>query len=83
VSLARHRSTSEVELLRQELSAADSTTVLDEFQRRAAELSESLDRATYRTVGQVPEHGNVVARVRAWLADHAARITIADSARSA
>ena len=82
VALRRNRTASEVELLRQELSDAESAVVLDEFKLRAAELADSLSRATYRTVGQVPEHVDLVGRVRVWLSDHTARIAIADSARS-
>lgn len=83
VALARRRTPNEVALVRRPSNAVETTAMLAEFQRRAAELSESMDRAAFRTIGRVPEHADVVARVRAWLVDHAASISVADSPRSA
>jgi len=83
VALRRNRTASEVELHRQALSDAESAAIVEDFRHRAAALTESLDHETCHAVGQVPEGFDVVGRVRAWLVDHAAQVTIANSPRSA
>jgi hypothetical protein len=81
-SLERHRTTQAVELVRHDLSDAEQEAFLAEVGRYLETLRVTLAGSQYRLVGQVPDDADVLARVRHWLANLAARVTVAESPRS-
>jgi hypothetical protein len=83
VALRRNRTASEVELLRHELTDDETTALLKSCGDRLKLLRDALAAGTHQVVGQVPQGVDVVDKVLAWVNDHAAHVTIADSPRSA
>jgi hypothetical protein len=67
VSLERRRAKGQVQLLRHELNDAETAALLASLQNAVAQLSNSLNEATFELVGQVPESSDVVTRIRRWL----------------
>ena len=80
VSLERVRTTEEVTLLRHELSEADEQAFIARLDQDLRRLAGHLETDSFRMVGQVPEHADVMSRVRTWLARHD-RWPIANSPR--
>ena len=67
VSLERRRVPGEVQLLRRELSDAETQAFLKEAVERLTHLRSMLSGDDWQLVGQVPESTDVVARLRRWL----------------
>jgi hypothetical protein len=67
VSLRRRRSAGEVQLVRHDLTADESSHFLDALAGRLATLREALEQGRYQIVGQVPADANVIDRLRNWL----------------
>jgi hypothetical protein len=80
VSLQRQRSSGEVVLARVELNALQQEELLLDAARRLAELHSALTDNRWRLVGQIPEDGDAVARLGAWL-DAPRVIVVAKSPR--
>jgi hypothetical protein len=72
VSLDRHRTATEVQLLRQELTADEKQAFLANMQRKLHALTMLLERGDYTVIGQVPPTADVLPRVQAWLTQHTA-----------
>jgi hypothetical protein len=81
VALQRVRTASEVQLVRHELSDAETTEFLRELAWRLQSLEASLRAGAFRLLGQVPESANVIGRCLAWLPQVGRRAPIAASAR--
>jgi hypothetical protein len=81
VSLTRHRTSTEVRLLRHELSGEDAMAFLEEARERLARLGAALANGKYRCVGQVPPGTDTPARMAAPLAAWAKGIEVARTAR--
>lgn len=81
VSLARQRAEKEVALVRHEFDAAETAALLDDVAARLRQLRGALEGAECSVVGQVPAEGDVVMRVRAWLASIEFPLAIAAVAR--
>lgn len=67
VSLERHRTSSEVHLLRQELNKDQQRGLLEQLMRSIDLLRQQMQAGEYRLVGQVPANANVLARIERWL----------------
>jgi hypothetical protein len=67
-SLTRHRQADQVVLLRHDLTDDETEQFLSAMSARLQSLVAALQRGDYRLVGQVPAEGDVVGRVRTWLA---------------
>lgn len=80
-SLTRHRTEREVQLIRQDLSDAETAELLTDAIQRLANLGRALDSNAYTIVGQVPDNTDIVGRVRSWLAQLSPQLTIATSPR--
>ncbi|MCA9103353.1 MAG: hypothetical protein R3C10_09905 [Pirellulales bacterium] len=83
VALERRRTTGEVALVRHEWNDVVMRRFLDRTANDLVRLRDALASGRYRTVRQVPEHADVVARVRQWLATLRGRIQVADTMRVA
>ncbi len=81
VQLTRQRTAESVNLVRHELTSDESARFLDEAAKRLQMLHQILGGGEFRVVGQVPQHGAVVERVRNWLAGLPEPISLADSPR--
>ena len=81
VSLDRHRTQGQVQLIRHDLDDAQTSRFLTAIDRRLSALRESLEADRYRVVGKVPDHADVVGRVREWLAQLRGELSIAKSPR--
>jgi hypothetical protein len=82
ISLERQRTAAEVQLLRRDLTAAESQQVVSDMAERLRALDEALSADSFRVVGVVPADGNVLNRVQRWLAEIRSRpIAIAQSPR--
>jgi hypothetical protein len=81
VALERVRTAHEVQLVRHELSDAETAEFLRELARRWRSLEASLRTCDYRLVGQVPQSADVIGRCLAWLAQVGTPARIAASAR--
>ena len=85
VELRRERTERETLLLRRELTAAETTSLLARSTRLLNQLSEAIDGANDTTVtvlGQVPSETDVLRRVKHWLKTHAGSLTIAAGPRA-
>jgi hypothetical protein len=72
----------EVQLLRRDLTAAESQQVVSDMAERLRTLNEALSAGSFRVTGVVPSDGNVLKRVQRWLAEiHSRPIAIAQSPR--
>jgi hypothetical protein len=80
VSLERVRTQNEVQLLKRELSDDDQTAFVARMRQRLVLLNQELNSGSLEIVGQVPQHSDILGRVRSWLAEHDAT-AIADSPR--
>ena len=67
VVLVRERSGGEVQLVRHELSAAETTALLDELAGAMTSLHDQLLRGAYQLIGEVPAGSHVARRTQAWL----------------
>ncbi len=81
VALRRRRSADVVELVRHKLNGGEERAFLAEMHRHFDALAKALGRGEFRLVGQVPEGGDVVARIHDWLETFAAQLAIAHSPR--
>jgi cobalamin biosynthesis Mg chelatase CobN len=79
VQLTRRRTPESVELLRHELTDAESTEFLFEAHKRLQKLRNALTAQQFHIIGQVPPEENVVGRVCEWLTKLSAEISLADS----
>ena len=70
VRLTRERTQGSVVLVRHELDAAEQAALLGEMGRWLNQLSLALDGGLFSMVGQIPNQGDAVARLRAWLLQH-------------
>jgi hypothetical protein len=70
VALRRERHGDEVQLLRHELDAAEQLSFLDEMSARLGKFACDIDTGFLRIAAQVPQHCDVLSRVRSWLGDH-------------
>ena len=77
VSLDRHRTATQVQLLRTELDAASVVTLLTEAAAHLRAIDSHLRAGQFKVCGQVPESVDLVARVRDWLARLATPIAVA------
>lgn len=80
VTLTRHRTDTETQLLRQEWTKPESAFYLAEMLRRLLELRQHLNAGTFRVVGAVPSEQEVVPRLREWLDGLPAELAVASSA---
>ncbi len=69
-ALERRQSASATELVRHDLNVDDQRRLLDEVDRRLAELKSALASGAFVVEGQVPPNKDAVARLVAWLAAH-------------
>ena len=83
VSLNRIRTPNETQLVRHELTEGETADYLADVQRRIDALREALDRGQFRVLRQVPEHEELLAAVRVWLAAFGHFLVIAASPRAA
>jgi hypothetical protein len=67
VGAVRERTPREVALVSTPLSSAESERFLAELTSLLAELRDNLDTGAYTAVGQVPDGGDAIERLRAWL----------------
>jgi hypothetical protein len=81
VSLKRHRVADEVQLLRKDLTADETSRFLDALTTRLTNVRKALEQGRYRIVGQVPSAVNVVERLCDWLVRLPIPIVIASSPR--
>jgi hypothetical protein len=68
VALRRQRSEKESLLLRHDFSVAEQAVFMKTLEELLLQLTETLQGNAYSLVGEVPEGGGVVERVRIWLA---------------
>jgi hypothetical protein len=81
VALDRRRTEREVQLIRHELTAEETATLLACLRQSVIELAMALDARQYRLIGQVPAEAEVLTRVRPLLAALAERVPIAAGPR--
>lgn len=67
VALNRQRTATEVQLVRHELSAAETAAVLQTLAENVVHLRDALARGDYSVTGQVPPHADIVGRICDWL----------------
>ena len=79
VQLTRHRTNDEVQLLRHEVSVAETADFLAQASARLANLNAALKSGQFQIVGQVPNDADVVSQVRDWLEKLPAAISLADT----
>ena len=77
IALRRERSAAEVALVRSELSAEESASLIGALRKRLASLQAALAGGSFATTGQVPADADVPARIARWLAALPAEIRIA------
>jgi hypothetical protein len=70
VSLERIRTADEVQLMRRDLSEVDQQAFIARLDQDLRRLAGHLETDSFRIVGQVPAHADVMSRVRTWLARH-------------
>ena len=70
VALRRERHGDEVQLLRQEMDAADQESFMAEMSARLGEFTRDIDTGELQIVGQVPPDADILSRIRTWLDDH-------------
>jgi hypothetical protein len=80
VTLKRHRTATETQLLRQEWTEEQARAYLWEMRDRLAGLRQHLDSGTAHIVGAVPSENDVVPRLREWLDALPIELEIAASA---
>lgn len=81
VAMHRERSATEVSLVSRPLTADEQWALLAELERRLAELAATLTADEFRVIGQAPEGGDAVERLRLWLADRQGVMVVARSPR--
>ena len=79
ITLTRERSAGEVQLLRRELSVAETAEHLRSCAQKLAALKSSLARAEFVLIGEVPRGAGVVRRIAAFLDSLADPLPIASS----
>lgn len=77
VSLVRHRTPHEVQLVRHELDAIESREFLDRAWRDLQTLTAALADETTEVIGRVPADADVVGRATEWLAQLKQPIAVA------
>ncbi len=81
IELTRQRTAESVNLVRRELSPLETAQFLGEAGKRLQMLHHILSGGKYRIVGQVPQDGAVLDRVRNWLGCLPEQMILADSPR--
>ncbi len=81
VALDRRRTERETQLIRHELTAAETTALVDGLRQSVVELAAAIDGGRYKLLGQLPADGDTLARARPLLSRLAAQVTIAASPR--
>jgi hypothetical protein len=81
VALERRRAAGEVQLVRHELTDEETTQFLISLTGRLTALSDALRQGKFSLVEQVPADGDMVARLRDWLARVSTPPAIATSPR--
>ena len=81
VNLTRRRTAETVDLVRHELSEAETIDFLSNARWQLAKLHEALCGGRFQIVGQVPAGEDIVGRVTDWLATLSATISLADTPR--
>jgi hypothetical protein len=81
VQLTRRRTPESVELLRHELTDAESTEFLFEAHERLQKLYAAMSARQFHIIGQVPPGEDIARRIHAWLAKLPAAIPLANSPR--
>lgn len=77
VALSRERSTTQVSLVRDELSGDEPAAFLTTMQGHLSRLREALNGGSFVIQGEVPSGGNVIGRMLRWLEALPATIEIA------
>jgi hypothetical protein len=77
VQLERRHTATQVELVRGELGETQ-TSLLADCRQRLSRLAAQLDGRFYQVVGEVPAGGDIVLRVRQWLAVLPPTIAVAE-----
>jgi hypothetical protein len=77
VELERRRSATQVQLVRHEWDAERTAALLAKLRDDLSQLAAQLDARFYQLVGEVPVGGDVVSRVRQWLAVLPPQIAVA------
>src|SRR5581483_2961892 len=77
ISLRRQRTAAEVALVRTELQPNEADALLTTTRADLARLNEALISDRYALVGQVPQDGNALERIRQWLANLPPQISVA------
>jgi hypothetical protein len=67
VALDKRRAAEEVQLVRQELSPAETAEILAEGKRRLEALQAALEARRFKIAGQVPQGADITGRALAWL----------------
>jgi hypothetical protein len=79
VSLERRRAEGQVQLVRHELDDARQGRLVARLREEIEKLSDALATGHFELVGQVPEGGQAVDRIKAWLSALPASLPIAKS----
>ncbi|REK11578.1 MAG: hypothetical protein DWQ37_13780 [Planctomycetota bacterium] len=82
VTMRRRRTQDAVELVSRELDARETDEFVAAARRHLHDLHEALESSAFELVGQVPAEADVLARVRAWLAEHAETFVVAKTPRA-
>jgi hypothetical protein len=77
--LTRERSEDSVELIRHEMTAAETAEFVNTAREKLAKLHAALVGESFQLVGQVPATSDVVGRIRHWLSALPEQLTIAHS----
>ena len=80
-SLERRRSEGQVQLVRHDLSEAETAAFLGRAERRLRELKAAMAAGSVRWLREVPQGGGVREQIGAWLAGLPERIEVARSPR--
>ena len=77
VALTRQRTADEVQLVRHELTDTETEAVLRSLGEHVARLRHALASGEFSVTGQVPEHADIVGRIRGWLESLGDQIRVA------
>ena len=82
VALRRKRTAQSVNLVRHELNSAEERAFLAEMRQNLAALGRALAAGDFQLHAQVPDAGDVIGRLQAWVTQFADRIVIARGPRA-
>lgn len=77
VELRRERTATQVQLVRRELTAAQSAELLAAARQTLGQLALAVSAGNFRLIGQVPAEGDVLGRVRRFLESLPEKISVA------